>query len=1009
MGQRDLKAKPAAVDPNRFASSQQVIHQLWTVQQDAPEYILALAQTPDGYLWLGGPTGLFRFDGTHFDRFHSPYGDQLLSTNVHALIAPTTGGLWIGYGFGGFSFLKDGRVTNYGGVIASSMGSVTSFAQGNDGSVWAGTSTGVWRFGGANWNRLGAEWNGPSGSSRVAFDRSGILWVNGPSPSEGKLLYLLPLSKQFAVAKTNVKSPTFLFDSEGRVVESPAEQRVILRSGGSAVRKLQAFPILMEESVQIMDRHNAIWIKPDKDLKMMRIPAPKDLGSLATGPALSHAESYEVFPYFLSWLIDREGSIWFADQRGLHRFFYVSFTPEMSLKGPPAIAPDTDGAVWVGIQESHEPNKLYRITGKSREAVKFPNSRTSQAQAIYVDKRQTVWLGNDFGLWHFVHRKPVQISLPKEVADRTRFLQTFAEDRSGGLWVSFGRNGLYRLSKGQWSSLGGREDLPRSGVVIEFSDASGRVWFGYTKNQLAVLDGDKVHIFGPNNGVHVGNITAINGRGSGIWIGGEFGLQKFAGGRFQSLFAVDDDWLLGISGIIETGNGDLWLNGLSGIFHIGRSEIDEALKNPSYRVRGEHIGRRDGLPGSSAQIRPLPTAIEGSDGRLWFALSSGLVWLDPNRVKQQAMVAPITIQSISQDGHNHPIDSSLMFPAHTSTVEIYYSAISLSDPTAIRTRVRLLGAETNWNEVIATGPITYRNLSPGRYHFNVSASDTNGVWSDKVETIDFAILPAWYQTTWFRVLSGVVSVFLLWSLYQLRLKQLQQQFNVAIDARVSERTRIARELHDTLLQRFNALLLRFQTVSNLLPNKPEEAKRRIDSVVDEGSSAITEGRDAVHELRSAGLMTVDFGQSIRNFSRELFESSSNRQSTTEFQVHVEGAERDLNPVVRDEAYRIAAEAVRNAIRHAGPDRIEVEIRYNEEQLILRIRDDGTGIDSTILNKEHAPGHWGLRGMRERVKLIGGSLEIWSKVGSGTEIELTIPGANAYAKPHTSHRLFFWRS
>ena len=515
-------------------------------------------------------------------------------------------------------------------------------------------------------------------------------------------------------------------------------------------------------------------------------------------------------------------------------------------------------------------------------------------------------------------------------------------------------------------------------------------------------------MFGTGDGVQVGNVTAIHGRGSDIWIGGEFGLQKFESGRFRSIHAADEDWLLGISGIVETPDGDLWLNGLTGIFHISRAEIAEALKNPSYRVRGEHIGSREGLPGFAAQIRPLPTAIEGSDGRLWFSLSSGVAWLNPTHARQQSAVPPLTIQSVYADDKNYDATSSLAFPAHTSSVAILYSAISLSDPEAVRSRVRLRETDANWHEVTTGEPVTYRNLAPGQYRFSVGVSDTNGAWSDKVANVDFTILPAWYQTYWFRSLCVGALLLLVWVLYQLRLRQMQHQFNIGLEAQVRERTRIARELHDTMLQSFQGLLLRFQTVSNLLPTRPEEAKTRIDSVIEEGSNAISEGRDAVHELRSMGLKSVDLAESIRNFAKELLGNLSS-ENRPEFRVQVEGSPRDLNPVVRDEVYRIAIEALRNAIRHAEAQRVEVEILYDLECLQLRVRDNGKGIDEDILDKEHSPGHWGLRGMRERAKLIGGSLEIWSKPGSGAEIELNIPATNAYAKPSASRGSFFSRA
>jgi signal transduction histidine kinase len=586
------------------------------------------------------------------------------------------------------------------------------------------------------------------------------------------------------------------------------------------------------------------------------------------------------------------------------------------------------------------------------------------------------------------------------MAEQAFYLQAMTEDRAGGLWVSFLRYGLYRFADGVWTSDGQRKDLPPGGPYVEFTDSLGRVWFGYSasrKIRLAILDGKKLQTFGLRDGAPVGNVTSISGHGPNVWIGSEFGLQMFDGKGFHAIHAVDDDWLLGITGIVERANGDLWLNGLSGIFHISKSEIAEALKDPSYRVKGEHFGARDGLPGLANQIRALQSATEGSDGRLWFALTSGVVWLDPNRAQHQAVVPPIAIQSVSADDKNYEVNSPLNFPARTSNVEIGYSAISLSDPEAVRSRVRLHETDTDWHEVTTAGPVVYRNLRPGHYHFSVEASDTDGVWSGNVANVEFTILPAWYQTYWFYIFCAVAFLALLGAVYQLRLYQMRLQFAAGLEQRVNERTRIARDLHDTLLQSFNALLLRLQTVSNVLPSQPEEAKQRINRAIEQASSAITEGRDTLNELRSSGSAAIDLDQALSNFANELL-SGAPSEPVPEINVQVEGTPVPLNPIVRDEVYRIATEAVRNAIRHASARRIDVEIRYDEQQLRLRIGDNGIGIDPDILNQDHRAGHWGLRGMRERAKLVGGTLEVWSQLNVGTEIDLSIPAASVYATP-----------
>src|SRR5208337_2673800 len=413
------------------------------------------------------------------------------------------------------------------------------------------------------------------------------------------------------------------------------------------------------------------------------------------------------------------------------------------------------------------------------------------------------------------------IELPQET-DKPWLLTTVTQDGSGGMWVAFGRTGLYRLKDGVWTKHGGRSDFPSSGAVIVFTDTLGRIWFGCAKNQLAVLDGDRLQTFGANDGLQVGRITVVSGTGPGIWIGGEFGVQQFDHGRFHTIHAVDQESLRGISGIVETANGDLWLNGLGGIIHLRRAEVLEALKNPAYQVSGERFDRRAGLPGLPAP--GLPTAIEGTDGRLWFTVTNGVVWLDPNRASTKMPPPPVTIQSITADDKSFGLDQSLRFPARTSNVQIGYAAISLFNPEAIRFRYKLRETDKDWHEAATSTSVSYRNLPPGSYHFVVNASDTSGLWSDNTATAAFTVLPAFYQTNWFRALCAMFLLGLLWAAYQWRVLQLHHQFEMTLEARVGERTRIARELHDTLLQSFHGLLLRFQTVSQLLPECPVEAK-----------------------------------------------------------------------------------------------------------------------------------------------------------------------------------------
>lgn len=276
----------------------------------------------------------------------------------------------------------------------------------------------------------------------------------------------------------------------------------------------------------------------------------------------------------------------------------------------------------------------------------------------------------------------------------------------------------------------------------------------------------------------------------------------------------------------------------------------------------------------------------------------------------------------------------------------------------------------------------------------VSASNGDNLWNEAGAVMSVDVPPAFNQTTWFRAACVAAFLATLWALYRLRLHQIAKGFNARLEERVAERTRIARDLHDTLLQSFQGLLLRFQTVSALLETRPADAKEILTNAIDQTAQAITEGREAVQGLRVSAVEPSDLARAIKALGEELAAVASSATSVG-LQVGVEGTPRTLHPIVRDEVYRIASEALRNAFQHAEAKQIEVELRYDKRRFQLRIRDDGKGIDPNFLTAEGREGHFGLHGMRERAKLIGGKLTVWTALDSGTEIELNIPAARAY--------------
>jgi signal transduction histidine kinase len=368
--------------------------------------------------------------------------------------------------------------------------------------------------------------------------------------------------------------------------------------------------------------------------------------------------------------------------------------------------------------------------------------------------------------------------------------------------------------------------------------------------------------------------------------------------------------------------------------------------------------------------------------------------VDPPRLSQKALPIQAYIESLVADRKEFEATPNLKVPPNPRDLQIDYTSPTFSIPQRVNFRYRLDGYDHDWHDAGTRRQAFYTDLPPGEYTFRVIAANSDGVWNETAAKLDFSVTPAYYQTNWFRALCAVFILAFALATYQWRVRQLRRQFEMTLDARVGERTRIARDLHDTLLQSFHGLLLRFQTVFQLLPERPLEAKDKLGSAIDAAAVAITEGRDAVQGLRDSTIQSNDLALAISTLGEELATESTKPRPA--FRVAVEGETRNLHPILRDEIYKIAAEALRNAFRHAQARQIEVEIRYDNEQFRLRVRDNGKGIDPAILSSQESEGHFGLPGMRERAKIIGGKLVLWSEVDAGTEVEVCVPANTAYA-------------
>jgi signal transduction histidine kinase len=646
-----------------------------------------------------------------------------------------------------------------------------------------------------------------------------------------------------------------------------------------------------------------------------------------------------------------------------------------------------DGSVWVGTHDGLTKWKDGQFTVFRKESG-LPDDET---QSLYQDNRGRIWVSTKHGLAYFEDGKFVAVrAVPSEE------FYSIAGDKAGDLWLS-GNKGLSHLLDGRlvehfpWNALGRRQQAKvvvpdQGGVWLAFWQDGGVLYFkdGQVRASYALADGLPK---GPVAGLLLDQDGAL-------WAATqEGGLSRIKDGRISTLTNKNGLPCDTIHWTIEDDDRSLWLDTACGLVRIKRTELDAWVAGAKRRIETTVWDAADGVKLSA--VSPAyynPPVGKSTDGKLWF-LGEGVQVIDPRHIVGNKLPPPVYIEQVTANGQIYDASQGLRLPSGVSDLSFDFTALSLVAPEKVRFRVKLEDQDKGWQELVNQRQVHYTNLTPGTYRFRVTAANNSGVWNEQGALLDFYIKPAFYQTNWFRALCVVVLLVMLWAAYQLRVRQLAHQFNMTLEARVSERTRIARDLHDTLLQSFQGLLLRFQLVSQLFTVQPVEAKQTLDSAIDQASDAIGEARDAVQGLRSAAYDASDLVEAITSMAQELTSDIANPGSPS-IDVEVEGARRDLNTNVRDEAYRIAGEALRNAFRHANAKRITVEIRFDQRHFQLSVSDDGKGIDEQAMKRQPAK-HFGLHGMRERAELFGGKLEVWSKTGSGTQLDLSIPGAIAY--------------
>jgi ligand-binding sensor domain-containing protein/signal transduction histidine kinase len=953
--------------------------------------IRAIAQTPDGYLWLGTDLGLLRFDGVRVTPWQPPRNLRLPSEAIHSLLVTRDGTLWIGTDLGLASW-KEGRLQRVDALAGSPVGKLL---EDRAGSIWMIRFTTDWTLCQLHQGRVtchGEDGGAGAGALGIYEDRAGHLWVG---TREG-LWRWSPAPPTFYAMPGEVDGIQWLAESDDGSLLIARAGGIRRFAAGEAVMAFPSPPAMQSApaSRMLRDRDGGVWVGTPT----------RGLAHVHEGVTDTYAQIDGLSGDTITALFeDREGNVWVATAEGLDRFresAVVSYSAKQGLSTGrvTSVMAAADGSIWAATFDG--------VNRWTRGGVTVYRERG--AHSIFEDSRRRVWVATLGGVGRIENGRFVKVDgLP---AGLTRAI---VEDGRNTLWMVKPDLGLFGLTRdAEQVQPIAREVLKRKDLVSAAAadPVDGGLWIGFFTGGVVSLAGNQVRAsYGASDGLAEGRVSALyTDPGGTLWVATDGGLSRLKNGRIATLTTRNGLPCSAVGWAIEDAVRSLWLGMPCGLVRLTRTDIDAWVaavdkgeaSAATHRVRATVLDHSDGVRNYASASYYTAPAVRAVDGKLWFMSQDGLSVLDPDRLAVNSLPPPLHIEQIVADRQVFDPGPSagepLRLPPRIRDLQIDYTALSFVAPEKVRFRYKLEGFDQDWQEAGGRRQAFYTNLPPRGYRFRVMAANNSGVWNESGVAVAFSVSPAYYQTAWFQVLALATMLVLATALYQLRARHVERQFNMRLEERVGERTRIARDLHDTLLQSFQGVLLKFQATTYLLPDRPDEARVTLERVIEQASAAITEGRDAVQGLRSSVATRSEMVLAIMTVGEGLAADHAG-EDAPKFRAYVEGQPRDLVPLIAGETYRVAVEALRNAFKHARASVIELELHYDDRELRLRVRDDGCGIDANVLDGAGRPGHYGLAGMHERAALVRGRLAVWSRLGAGTEVELILPGRVAYAK------------
>jgi signal transduction histidine kinase/ligand-binding sensor domain-containing protein len=1000
---------------------QQLNHRGFTRLEGAPTSVFSIAQTTDGSLWLGSTKGLTRFDGTKFVTYPEKSDDPLPSSNVSALLSSPDGGLWIGFRLGGVCFLRNGHLTRYGASEGLPQSTVYRFAYDRDGALLMATSAGLLQLRGRVAQRIASDVIGRAVD--VLLDHSGTLWVATGDNVVAQVSNDAPFHE---VGK--IKQP---YDTYSQMLAEAPDGHVWALSTGLLTRLdlttpgsggLPVSASKTDNGRMLIDRRGNVWWGNNwlSDAgSVSRWPANNVAADTQSQVRVAHAEVFSKADGLtgtpISIAEDREHNIWMGTLSGLDRF-----SPSRVVRTLPrchglgyALTADAAGDLWAACGDILGGDKS--SLSQMRDGKVIAERPAEPFTAAYRDPDGIVWFGGPNQVASFDGDAFNVTPLPDDL--RGRDVQALAKDGSGALWVSVVRHGVYRLDSGQWVPYGAT-GLPREPAIVETSDDAGGIWFGYAGNRLVRLQGQVLQQFNAADGLDVGNVTAIHLAAGHVWIGGEVGLSQLHDGHFHSMRTASGTPIKGISGIASTKNGDLWLNATDGIVRIGSEDVQRLIQDPNYPIQPETFDNLDGVPGEATQLRPTPSAIATTDGRVWFATAGGLVWIDAAGSSKNNLAPPIRLRALFSGGQRYPNrgDDTLDLPVHARSLQFEYSAGSLMVPEHVRFRYRLTGLDRDWQDAGGRREAFYTNLGPGAYTFQVIGCNNDGVWNETGASMAFTIEPAFYQTNWFYALCVAAVLVLIWALVQLRLRQLhkhhealnQSRLELAHVERLATLSTMTASITHEVSQPISGILTNTNTCVRMLAADPPnvegatETARRTIRDANRAAEVIKRLR-AMFAKKAPTMEMVD----LNDAARDVISISSAQLRRGGAVLETDFAD-SLPPVSGDrvQLQQVMLNLLLNAAdAMAGIEDREKMIRVQTQleggdKVKLLVRDSGVGLDPRDIEKlfeafhttkEHGLGV-GLAISRSIIESHKGQLWAMANDGPGATFGFSIPCA-----------------